>query len=248
MLELLNIHKTFGENHVLNGVNFIFEPGKIYTIIGGNGTGKSTIFNLISGFLRPDIGEIIYNKRKIQSKSSIIINHLGITRTFQDLRLIHNLSVKENILLAFKDNPGEKIFNAILPSCLYRKKSFEFSKRADKILEKINLNKLADNLAGEISYGQQKLLSIGCCIANGADVILLDEPISGIDQENYSRIYNIILELKAEGKTVIQIEHNQKFIEELSDRIYFLYEGKSTCFDDYNKFIINELVKNAYLR
>lgn len=88
MLELLNIHKAFGENKVLSGVNFIFLPGKIYTIIGGNGTGKSTLFNIMTGFVKPDSGKILFHKKKIPSYRPTVINHLGITRTFQDIRLL----------------------------------------------------------------------------------------------------------------------------------------------------------------
>jgi ABC-type branched-subunit amino acid transport system ATPase component len=228
MLELKNIYKSFGENHVLNGVNLSFEKGKIYTLVGGNGTGKSTLYNLITGFLRTDKGTITYNFKQIQKASPVKINHLGITRTFQDLRLINELSVRENILLAFKNNPGEKIYNAILPSKLFKKQYAVFTKRTDSILEKIHLREVADNLAGEISYGQQKLLTIGCCIANDAELLLLDEPIAGIDKDNYVRIYNLLIDLEKEGKTIIQIEHNHSFVEELSEGIYFIHGGKTT--------------------
>lgn len=248
MLELKNICKSFGENHVLNGVSLSFEKGKIYTLVGGNGTGKSTLFNLITGFLKADKGIITYNSKQIQKASPVKINHFGITRTFQDLRLITELSVRENILLAFKNNPGEKIFNAILPSKLFKKEYAEFSKRTDKILDKIHLTEVADNPAGEISYGQQKLLTIGCCIANDAELLLLDEPIAGIDKDNYTRIYNLLFESKKEGKTIIQIEHNHGFVEELSDGIYFLNDGKTKYFDNYDNFIKDDLVKNVYLK
>ncbi len=248
ILKLNNIYKAFGENHVLKGVNLTFDKGMIYTLIGGNGTGKSTIYNLITGFSKADKGTITFNSKKIQNTSPVKINHLGITRTFQDLRLITELSVRENILLAFKNNPGEKIYNAILPSKLFKKEYDEFAKRTDEILDKIHLTEVADNPAGEISYGQQKLLTIGCCIANDAKLLLLDEPIAGIDKDNYSRIYNLLTELKKEGKTIIQIEHNHGFIEELSDGIYFLYDGKTTYFENYDSFINNDLVKNVYLK
>ena len=247
ILKLENIIKAFGENHVLNGVNLSFDEGKIYTIVGGNGTGKSTLYNLITGFLRIDKGIINYKSKPIHKASPVKINHLGITRTFQDLRLITELSVRENILLAFKNNPGEKIYNAILPSKLFKKQYAEFSKRTDEILDKIHLTEVADNPAGEISYGQQKLLTIGCCIANNAELLLLDEPIAGIDKDNYNRIYNLLLELKKEGKTIIQIEHNHGFVEELSEGIYFLHAGKERYFESYKSFISDELVKKAYL-
>jgi len=248
MLQLDGIHKAFGENHVLRGIDLAFQKGKIYTILGDNGAGKSTIFNLITGFLKPDKGHIRFKSKPIQKTSPAIINHLGITRTFQDLRLIKELSVRDNLLLAFKNNPGEKIFNAILPSRIYKNQYSMFFNKTNEILDTVHLMEVSDNPACEISYGQQKLLTIGCCIANDAEILLLDEPIAGIDEDNYSRIYNLIIKLKSEGKTIIQIEHNQKFVEELSDDIFYLTGGKAIYFEDYEKFSINDLVKNGYLR
>lgn len=151
ILNLDNIFKAFGENRVLNGVNLSFEKGKIYTLIGGNGTGKTTIFNLITGFIKADKGKIIFDGKTIQNTNPVKINHLGITRTFQDLRLITELSVRENILLAFKNNPGEKILNSMLPALFFKKEYQEFSKRATQILEKVHLTTVEDNPAGEIS-------------------------------------------------------------------------------------------------
>lgn len=247
MLELNNIVKVFGENHVLNGVNLHIDEGKIYTLTGGNGTGKSTLFNIITGFLRPDGGTISFRSSQIQTLNPVKINSLGITRTFQDLRLITELSVRENILLAFKNNPGEKIYNAILPQRLFKEQYRSFAERAAEILEIVHLIEVANNLAGEISYGQQKLLTIGCCIANDADLLLLDEPVAGIDKDNYTRIYNTLLQLKAEGKTIIQIEHNHGFVESLSDGIFLLYNGEARYFADYNSFRNDSLVKEVYL-
>jgi branched-chain amino acid transport system ATP-binding protein len=247
MLELENIVKVFGENHVLNGVSLQVEKGKIYTLTGGNGTGKSTLFNIITGFIRPDNGTISYKSKQIQTLNPVKINSLGITRTFQDLRLITELSVRENILLAFKNNPGEKIYNAILPPRLFKEQYHSFAQRAAEILETVHLTVVADNLAGEISYGQQKLLTIGCCIANDADLLLLDEPVAGIDKDNYTRIFETLLRLKAEGKTIIQIEHNHGFVESLSDGIFFLYGGEASYYKDYNSFKNDELIKEVYL-
>ncbi len=247
MLELQNISKSFGQNHVLSGINMTFEQGQIYTLVGGNGTGKTTLFNLITGFLRPDQGKIIYKSREIQKSSPVAINYYGITRTFQDLRIINQLTVKENILLSFKNNPGEKVFNAILPQRLFREKYRQFAEQADQILEKVHLKEVENNLAGEISYGQQKLLTIGCGLANNADLLLLDEPVAGIDKENCEKIYGMILRLKEEGKTVIQIEHNHDFVESLSDTVWFLHVGKATPFKDYQSFIADQTVMREYL-
>jgi len=247
MLEIKNIYKSFGEQTVLLGLNMSFEKGKIHTLVGGNGTGKTTLFNLMTGFLKPDKGEIWYNGKRLDSHSPVLINVKGITRTFQDLRVINQLAVKENILLSFKNNPGEKILNSFLPSGIFKKQYADFSERAEQILEKIHLKEVKNNLAGEISYGQQKLLTIGCCLANNADLLLLDEPVAGIDKDNYKLIYELIVELKKEGKTIIQIEHNHNFVESLSDSIWFLNAGEATGFSDYHSFIKNPIVKATYL-
>lgn len=247
MLEIKNIHKSFGEQKVLQGLNMSIEQGKICTIIGGNGTGKTTLFNLITGFLQPDNGEIWLNNKRIDKQSPVIINTKGITRTFQDLRIINQLTVKENILLSFKNNPGEKILNSLFPSIIFQKQYDEFVEKTEKILKKVHLKEVEDSLAGEISYGQQKLLTIGCCLANNAQLLLLDEPVAGIDKDNYTRIFDLILELKDEGRTILQIEHNHYFVESLSDGIWFLNDGKAFLFENYKTFINNPIVKETYL-
>ncbi len=247
LLEITGICKSFGENHLLNDLDICFEKGNIYTLVGGNGTGKTTLFNLITGFIRPDSGKIIFNSKEIQSTTPVAINACGITRTFQDLRIIKQLSVKENLLLAFKNNPGENIFKALLPQRVFKMQFNEFDENAELILEKVHLQEVKNHLAGEVSYGQQKLLTIGCCLANNAQLLLLDEPVAGIDKENYIRIYNLIRKLKEEGRTIFQIEHNHDFVESLSDGIWYLNSGKAYPFDSYQSFINDPLVKQTYL-
>ncbi len=247
ILEIINVHKSFGEQKVLNGLDISIEKGKIYTVVGGNGTGKTTLFNLITGFLKSDQGEIWYKNKRIDKASPVRINAKGITRTFQDLRIINQLSVKENLLLAFKSNPGEEVLNSILPGKVFNKDYERFSKEADQILKKVHLLSEENSLAGEISYGQQKLLTIGCCLANDAQLLLLDEPVAGIDKNNYERIYDLIQELRDEDRTIIQIEHNHEFIKGLSDEILFLNEGKALNFKTFNSFINDPIVQKDYL-
>ncbi len=225
MIELKSIYKSFGKQQVLNGLNLLLEPGKIYSLVGGNGAGKTTLFNVITGFMKLDKGEIKLKDIRIDRLSPITINKMGVTRTFQDLRIITKLSVKENILLSFKGNPGENIFNSILPSGLFKKKYMELNERADIILHKIHLKSVENSLAGDISYGQQKLLTFGCCFANDAQLLLLDEPVAGIDNDNYNRIVNLVMGIKAEGRTVFQIEHNREYINQVSDHIFHLHDG-----------------------
>lgn len=247
MLEIKNIFKSFGEQKVLKGLNMSFEEGKIHTLVGGNGTGKTTLFNLITGFLKPDKGEIILNDKRLEKHSSVYINSKGITRTFQDLRIIYQLTVKENLLLSFKHNPGEQVLNSFLPSTSFKAYYKKYQAKAEEILERVHLKVVENNLAGEISYGQQKLLTIGCCLANDAEILLLDEPVAGIDKENYQRIYKLVLDLKEKNKTIIQIEHNHDYVESLSDTIWFLNEGRAKNFSDYHEFETDTEVKTHYL-
>ncbi|GHT74900.1 ABC transporter ATP-binding protein [Bacteroidia bacterium] len=216
MLELKNIHKSFGDAQVLNGVNLRLEKGCVYTLKGGNGSGKTTLINIISGFLKPTVGVVEFKGKKIARFAPYRVNRLGIGRTFQDLRLATQMSVYENILLAQEKK-------------LFANPSKEQQKRADEILEKVSLSEKRNELAGEISYGQQKLLTIGCCIANDADLLLIDEPVAGIDKDNLLKITNLIKQLKQEGKTILQIEHNTDYINATSDHILQMEKGVIVC-------------------
>ncbi len=247
ILEIIKLSKSFGENLVLQNVNLKLQKGEICTLIGGNGTGKTTLFNLITGFVRPEQGAINYNGKVLNKINPVRINQLGVTRTFQDLRLITNLTVKENILLSFKNNQGEKLVNSLLPQSVLKEHYQKFSTKADEILHKIHLAGVVDSLAGEISYGQQKLLTLGCCIANNAELLLLDEPVAGIDKDNYQRILSVIKQLKRDGKTILQIEHNSEYNQTLSDKIWFFNKHRVTEFDDYKDFLANKTVQEAYL-
>ena len=206
MLELSNIYKSFGDVRVLNGVNLRLESGFVYTLRGGNGSGKTTLINIISGFLTPSKGEVRFKGKKIAKFAPYRVNRLGIGRTFQDLRLATQLTVYENILLALE----KRMF--AYPDKIQ-------SKRADDILEKVSLSEKRNEPAGELSYGQQKLLTIGCCIANDADLLMIDEPVAGIDKDNLVKIKNLVIRLKQEGKTILQIEHNTDYINATSDYV-----------------------------
>jgi len=212
MLELRNIHKSFGDVRVLNGIDLRLEKGFVYTLKGGNGSGKTTLINIISGFLKPDEGDVKLKDEKIIQFLPFRVNRMGIGRTFQDLRLATQMTVYENILLALE------------------KRKFAFPnkeqlKRTDKILEMVSLSEKRNELAGEISYGQQKLLTIGCCIANNAELLLIDEPVAGIDKDNRVKIIKLVKQLKQEGKTILQIEHHTDYIEETSDHILQMEKG-----------------------
>lgn len=247
ILEFINIYKSFGNRVILSSINLNLEPGYIYTLMGANGSGKTTLFNIITGFLKAEDGTILYKKKALNNLPPAAINSSGITRTFQNLRLINGLTVRENIQLAFKGNKGEKIWNALLPGAFLREHQGNFNRRADDIIKKVFLDDVADNKAGEISYGQQKLLTLGCCLANDGDLFLLDEPVAGINPFYKGKIITLIKNIKETGKTVLLIEHNANFIDAVSDKLFFLTNGTIDTFEDYQQLKNNPKVQEAYL-
>jgi ABC-type branched-subunit amino acid transport system ATPase component len=243
-------HITFGfspEKQILKDLSLSLEEKKIYALMGSNGAGKTTLFNIISGFIKPQSGDIFLGNRNISYQSPYKINRQGIGRTFQDLRLITKLSVKENIFLAMQQNPTDKWFNAMLPENFHHNTNTALEKKADEIVERFFLNDVKNSLAAEISYGQQKLLSFACCVANGAALLLLDEAVAGIQPEYRKKIAMLIKQLKEQGKTILLIEHNTDFIADIADQIFFLHEGKISTFENMETLRKDKQVMEAYI-
>ncbi|MCX7095549.1 MAG: ATP-binding cassette domain-containing protein [Methylobacter sp.] len=181
ILNLQNIGFGFTPKKPLfKNLCFGLEPGKIYALMGANGAGKTTLFNLITGFHRPASGSIHFQQQPITGLAPYKINRMGIGRTFQDLRLISKLTVKENILPAMPDNPTDHWINALLPEVTFKKQIQQLERNAQKIIGDYFLQDVQHAMADEISFGQQKLLNLACCVANQAQLLLLDEPVAGI--------------------------------------------------------------------
>lgn len=248
ILQLKNIYFGFStEKQILNNLSLFLDKGKIYALMGSNGAGKTTLFNLITAFIKPQSGDIFFGEKNITNKQSYKINRLGIGRTFQDLRLITKLTVKENIILAMLQNSTDNWLNSILPENFHRKTNQRLSKKADEIIEQFFLSDIENSLAGEISYGQQKLLTLACCVANGATLLLLDEAVAGIQPEYRNKIAMLIKQLKEKGKTILLIEHNTDFIADVSDKIFFLHDGKISTFDNIETLRKDKQVMEAYI-
>lgn len=161
LLQLQNI--TFGfssEKQLFKNLSFDLEKGKIYAMLGANGSGKTTLFNFISGFHKPHSGNIVFKQQNITHTEPYLISKIGIARTFQDLRLISKLTVKENVLLAMRDNPTDNWLNALMPASVFKKDLQHLENKADKILADYFLQDVKDSLGHEISFGQQKLLNL----------------------------------------------------------------------------------------
>ena len=247
LLQLQNISFGFSpEKPIFKDLSFGLEPGKIYALIGANGSGKTTLFNLISGFHKPHSGNIVFKRQNITHAAPYQINRTGIGRTFQDLRLVSKLTVKENVLLAMQGNPTDHWIKALLPASVFKNALRQLEHNAEEILADYFLQDVQNSLAHEISFGQQKLLNLACCVANGAELLLLDEPVAGISPPFREQIALLIQRLQQQGKTILMIEHNTDFIDVTGECFLFLDGGILTPFDTFTQLQNSRLAADAY--
>lgn len=218
--------KTFDGISALVNFDCQVGRGEIVGLIGPNGAGKTTLFNVLTGFLRPDRGQMVYSGRHLGGLLPHRIARLGIARTFQNLRLIRQISVLENVLLAFPDQPGEKLINVFLRWKRVAVREADNRTQAMVLLETGGLTEKANELAEALSYGQQKMLNLVCCLATGAEMLLLDEPVAGIAPTMIENILTVIRGLPAMGKSVMLVEHNLDAIMQVCDRMIFMDAGR----------------------
>jgi ABC-type branched-subunit amino acid transport system ATPase component len=209
----------------VQGCSFDVAPGLITGLIGPNGAGKTTVFNLITGFLRADTGSIRYKGEEIAGLPPYRVEARGVVRTFQHLRLWAKMSVLENVLVGCRTPVGENVLTLFLRPARVRAEEAAAHERALQVLEFFGLAARAQELAEDLAYPEQKLLSMARMLATEADVLLLDEPTSGLDTESLARIVPMVRRLVERGKTVLLIEHNMELIAQLSDEVVFLHQG-----------------------
>ena len=224
MLSCVDVSKAFDGVVALDRVSVSFAPGQLCAVIGPNGAGKTTLFNVLTGFVRPDAGRCLMGSREITHQRPNRIAREGLARTFQDLRLVRRLSVLENVLLAFPHQDGENLLRAVCRVGLYAQDS-ALRKEAIEILSTVNLAESRQKVAGELSYGQQKLLTMASCIATRAGTLLLDEPVSGVDPATAERVLRVLADLRAQGKTVVFVEHDITAVRQSADRVLVMSQG-----------------------
>ena len=224
-LEVKGLGKNFDGVRALADFSCSIGSSEILGLIGPNGAGKTTLFNVVSGFIPPDRGKALFKGMVITGLPPYRIANLGISRTFQNLRLVRQLSVLDNVLLCFREQPGERLGNVFFRLKRSREQETSNRKKAMNLLEEIGLVKMAGDFAEDLSYGQQKLLSIVYCLAAKAELLLLDEPVAGIAPEMTEKILGIISELPGKGKSVILIEHNLDAVMQVCDRVVFMDAG-----------------------
>jgi branched-chain amino acid transport system permease protein len=239
LLEVRGLHKSFGGNHAVNDCSFTVPEGSITALIGPNGSGKTTVFNLISGTMAPDKGEILLDGQRIDNISPWSRAHRGLGRTFQITRLFREMTVLENVVAPLRTfTVGQLGIGAV---------SGSEAARAEELLEFVGMAAYRDAQAGALSYGQQKLVELAQVLMLDPKLILLDEPAGGINPTLIERMGDLIRELNAGGKTFLLVEHNMPFVVGLCDPIRVLARGAVIAEGTPAQIQKDPLVLDAYL-
>jgi branched-chain amino acid transport system ATP-binding protein len=240
-LQLVELHKRFGETPIIRGVNLDVRQGERHAVIGPNGAGKSTLFHLISGRFPVSSGQVLLKGEDITGLAPFMINRRGLSRSFQVTNIFPRLSVYENIRCG------------VLWSLGYRYSFWRMVEKArdareltESVLEQINLVSRRDVLAGVLSYAEQRALEIGITIASGADVIMLDEPTAGMSLSETEHAVSLIRRV-SESKTLLIVEHDMSVVFDLADRISVLVYGQVIATDTPENIRANPAVQEAYL-
>lgn len=247
ILEIKNLNKSFNGIKAVNDVSLSIEKGTITSIIGPNGAGKTTLFNLVSGLLKQETGQIIYNSISINNYVQWKRALLGIGRLWQDIRLFSNLTVFENLLVAKKKQPGEQIYKTFFLQSKVTRFEKENIESAEKILSFVDLESKRNSLAKNLSYGQQRLVAIGRLLMNGSSLLLIDEPFAGVNAVMIEKISNLIKELTEQEKTILMIEHNVPKAMSISDFVYVMDAGKIALYGTPEEVTGNNQLKEIYV-
>lgn len=239
LLEVKDIHKSFGGVKAVAGATFEIEKGKTTALIGPNGSGKTTIFNLISGILQDDTGQILFNDQYITKLSIEKRANLGIARLFQQSRLFSNMTVEENLGLAM-DTGNLNVFTRAKLS------PGKITKIKD-VLDIFNLTEMINYQAKELSFGQRRLIEIARTYLLPHKILLLDEPVAGVNPHLRDEISNFLNNLKEKGETVFIIEHDMNFVTNIADTIIVMDAGKVIAEGSPKDILNDPKVKEAYL-
>ncbi|MGY3450692.1 ABC transporter ATP-binding protein [Bradyrhizobium sp. USDA 4353] len=242
VLDVRDVKKSFGGITAVDGVSFDVQEGEILGLIGPNGCGKSTLFNCILGQLVPSAGEVRVDGKLVTGQRPAELNRLGVSRTFQLLQVFPKLSVRDNLILAGQEHRGSMLSRLFGPS------DAGLTETADQMIGFFKLEHLANEPAGGLSYGQQKLLDAAMAFMGGPRLVLLDEPAGGVNPTMLGDLKERLIAINRERRaTFVVIEHNMEFVMSLCSRVMVMAEGKVLAIGKPDEIRANPAVIEAYL-
>jgi ABC-type branched-subunit amino acid transport system ATPase component len=224
-LEVRGVNKSFGGLQALRDTDFTVDERRITCLVGPNGAGKTTIFNVITGFLRPDTGHVAFRGNSLDGVRPQQVVRAGIARTFQNLRLFQDLTALDNVLIAMPNQFGEGLLPAMLRPLHTERSHRRMREAARATLDHVGMAARANDTVRNLSYGEQKLLTVARVLATGAELLLLDEPASGLAAGALDAVMALLRRLQGEGKTLLVVEHNTRVVQQIADDVLFLHQG-----------------------
>lgn len=247
LLQVRGLTRRFGGVVALSGLDLEVRAGTVTGLIGPNGAGKSTAFQCISGVIPPDAGQVLFNGRDITGLRPDRITGAGLVRSFQIARGIPRLTVLENLLLYGPAQPGESVAAAILRPAAMRAREEALRERAKAVAARLNLTAVLDNQASALSGGQKKLMEIGRALMAEPRLLLLDEPVAGVNPSLSAEIATHIGSLRDEGLTVLIVEHHMDFVASLCDPVIVMAEGRRLVEGSFAEVAGDARVQEAYM-
>lgn len=241
ILQTQSLTRDFNGFRAVDSVSLSVQRGHIHAIIGPNGAGKTTFFNLLTNFIKPSSGRVLYEGMDITARSAADIANLGVVRSFQISAVFPHLSLLQNVRIALQKRSGSGLNFWQSNRSLDR-----FNDQAMEILSLVRLQDLHDRLAVEIAYGQKRALELATTIALDPKLVLLDEPTQGMGHEDVEHIMDLVREV-AKNRTVVMVEHNMKVVAGISDQITVLARGKELASGSYEQVSANDAVIEAYM-
>ncbi|WP_394404914.1 ABC transporter ATP-binding protein [Streptococcus sp. 20-1249] len=248
LLEVKKLTKHFGGLTAVGDVTMELETGELVGLIGPNGAGKTTLFNLLTGVYEPSEGSITLDDTLLNGKAPSKIAALGLSRTFQNIRLFKDMTVLENVLIAFGNHHKPHVFASFCRLPIFYKNEVTLKEKALKLLKIFNLDKDADTLAKNLPYGQQRRLEIVRALATEPKILFLDEPAAGMNPQETAELTQLIRQIKDDFKiTIMLIEHDMSLVMEVTERVYVLEYGRLIAHGTPDEIKQNKRVIEAYL-
>ena len=247
LLEVRGLQRSFYGVRALDGVDLVVEPGTITGLIGPNGAGKTTLFNCVSGLIPPEGGRVLFDGRDVTGWRADRVTQAGLVRTFQIARGFPRLSVLENLLLYGDRQPGENLVRALVRPAAVKRREAELTERALAVARRLNLTRVIDDAASDLSGGQKKLLELGRALMTDPQLILLDEPIAGVNPTLAREIAEHLQTLRGEGVTFLIIEHHLDLIARLCRPVIVMAEGRHLAEGAFAEVAADPRVQEAYM-